>query len=76
MGDNPCGGSGTAGDIDEEDYFRPGRNTPTNTTYRWIETIRTSQSHVSPDLTDGRRAQQVMDAVILASKERRWADLV
>jgi predicted dehydrogenase len=57
---------------ENEDYFRPGRQTPTNTTYRWIEAIRTGQSHVSPDLEDGWRAQQVIDAVLRSSAERRW----
>ena len=57
---------------ENEDYFRPGRLTPTNTTYRWIEAIRQGQTTISPDLTDGWRAQQVIDAVIAASRERKW----
>ena len=57
---------------EEEDYFRPGRLTPTNTTYRWVEAIRSGQSVISPDLEDGWRAQQVIDAVLKASAERRW----
>jgi predicted dehydrogenase len=60
---------------DNEDYFRPGRHTPSNTTYRWIEAIRTGQTAISPDLTDGWRAQQVIDAVIRASAERCWVDV-
>jgi predicted dehydrogenase len=60
---------------ENEDYFRPGRHTPTNTTYRWIEAIRTGQAHVSPDLKDGWRAQQVIDAVIQASAERYWVSV-
>ena len=55
-----------------EDIFRPGRHTPSNTTYRWIEAIRTGQSEISPSLTDGWQTQKVMDAVIQASAERRW----
>lgn len=58
-----------------EDYFRPGRHTPTNTTYRWIEAIRTGLRHVSPSLEDGWRSQQVIDAVIRAGAERRWVDI-
>ena len=57
---------------ENEDYFRPGRLTPTNTTYRWLEAIHQGQTTISPDLTDGWRAQQVIDAVIVASRERRW----
>lgn len=60
---------------EEEDYFRPGRHDATNTTYRWIEAIRTGQKHISPDLMDGLRAQQVIDAVIKASAERRWVEV-
>jgi predicted dehydrogenase len=60
---------------EEEDWFRPGRLTDTNTTYRWLEAIRTGRKTVSPDLDDGWRAQQVIDAVIQASAERRWVDV-
>jgi predicted dehydrogenase len=60
---------------ENEDYFRIGRHTPTNTTYRWIEAIRTGQRPVSPSLEDGWRAQQVIDAVIRASAERRWVEV-
>ena len=60
---------------EDEDYFRPGRRAPTNTTYRWIEAIRQGQTTISPDLEDGWRAQQVIDAVIQASQERRWIDI-
>ena len=60
---------------DDEDFFRPGRETPTNTTYRWIEAIRTGQTTITPDLTEGWRAQQVIDAVIEASAERRWVEI-
>ncbi len=59
----------------DEDYFRPGRLTPTNTTYRWIEAIRQGKTSVSPGLWDGLRAQQVIDAIVLASRERRWIDV-
>lgn len=62
-------------EVDEEDYFRPGRNTPTNTTYRWIEAIRTGENDISPNLSDGLRAQLVIDAVIQASAERRWVEV-
>ncbi len=71
----PAEGAVPPGEVEEEDYFRPGRHTPTNTTYRWIEAIRQGESHVSPDLTEGWRAQQVIDAVIQASAERRWVDV-
>jgi predicted dehydrogenase len=60
---------------DNEDWFRPGRNSETSTTYRWLEAIRTGEKKVSPDLTDGLRAQEVIDAVIRASAERRWVDV-
>lgn len=59
----------------DEDHFRPGRLTPTNTTYRWIEAIRQGKTSVSPSLVDGFRAQQVIDAIILASRKRRWVDV-
>lgn len=62
-------------DKDDEDFFRPGRHTPTNTTYRWIEAIRAGERSISPNLEDGWRAQQVIDAVIQASAERRWIDI-
>ena len=60
---------------EEEDWFRPGRQTKTNTTYRWLEAIRTGETGVTPSLDDGWRAQQVIDAVILASAKRRWVDI-
>lgn len=60
-------------ETENEDYFRPGRHTPTNTTYRWIEAIRTGQKTITPDLEDGWRAQQVIDAVLKSSAERCWA---
>ncbi|HLV79131.1 MAG TPA: Gfo/Idh/MocA family oxidoreductase [Chthonomonadaceae bacterium] len=60
---------------ENEDYFRPGRHTPTNTTYRWIEAIRTGQPALSPSLKDGWRAQQVIDAVVRSSAERRWIEV-
>ncbi len=59
----------------DEDYFRPGRLTPTNTTYRWIEAIRQGETGVSPGLFDGLKAQQVIDAILAASRERRWVDV-
>lgn len=62
----------TPGQEENEDYFRPGRHTPTNTTYRWIEAIRAGQSVLSPDLEDGMRAQEVIDTAVRASAERRW----
>ena len=60
---------------DDEDYFRPGRKTPTNTTYRWIEAIRTNQASISPSLEDGWQAQRVIDAILQSSAERRWVDI-
>lgn len=60
---------------DEEDWFRPGRETETSTTYRWLEAIRTHNTAVSPSLEDGWRAQEVIDAVIQASAERRWVNV-
>lgn len=60
---------------EEEDWFRPGRNTETNTTYRWLEAIRTGALEISPSMDDGLRAQQVIDAVIQASAERRWIEV-
>lgn len=67
--------SPATGREEDEDHFRPGRMTPTNTTYRWIEAIRQEQASISPDLTEGWRAQQVIDAVVQASRERRWIDI-
>lgn len=63
------------GQEENEDYFRPGRHTPTNTTYRWIEAIHQGAAHVSPDLMEGWHAQRVIDAVIAASRERRWVEV-
>ena len=60
---------------EQEDFFRPGRHNATNTTYRWIDAIRDGKTTISPDLTDGLRAQLVIDAVIKAGKERRWVDV-
>ena len=60
---------------EDEDYFRPGRHTPTNTTYRWIEAIHKGATEVSPDLREGWHAQQVIDAVIAASRDRCWMDV-
>ena len=60
---------------EEEDYFRPGRLTPTSTTYRWIEAIAAGQPTLSPDFKDGLRAQQVIDAVLKAGAERRWVSV-
>lgn len=57
---------------ENEDIFRPGRLTPSNTTYRWIDAIRDGKHSISPSLEDGWRAQQVIDAVIKASAERCW----
>ena len=61
-----------ANGTEEEDFFRPGRHTPTNTTYRWLEAIRNDETTVEPSLWDGYYAQEVIDAVILSSAERRW----
>lgn len=61
---------------EDEDYFRPGRNNAVNNTYRWIEAIRTGETSISPDLEDGWRSQLVVDAVIKASAERRWVDVL
>ena len=61
--------------LDEEDWFRPGRKGETNTTYQWLEAIRTGKRGDAPTLDDGRRTQDVIDAVILASAERRWVDV-
>ncbi len=58
-----------------EDLFRPGRLSPANTTYRWIEAIRMGDRMVTPSLDDGWRAQQVIDTVLQAGWERRWIDL-
>lgn len=60
---------------EEEDYFRPGRNGPSNTTYRWIEAIRTGDRSLSPSLVDGLRAQEVTDAIIRASGARAWVNV-
>ena len=60
---------------EQEDFFRPGRHNATSTTYRWIDAIRDGKTSISPDLNDGLRAQLVIDAVILAGKERRWVDV-
>ena len=65
----------TPGVEEDEDYFRPGRHTSSHTTYRWIEAIRRGDTTITPDLSDGLRAQEVIDAVILASKERRWVTI-
>ncbi len=64
-----------AGGTDNEDFFRPGRHSPTNSTYRWLEAIRTDKAEVSPSLWDGYFAQEVIDAVILSSEERRWVTI-
>lgn len=62
-------------DADEEDWFRPGRLTPTNTTYRWVEAVVTGQKSISPDLVDGLRSQEVIDAVIASSAIRQWVSV-
>ncbi len=58
-----------------EDFFRPGRFTPSHTTYRWIEAIHAGENEISPNLEDGWKAQCVIDAVIRASAERRWIEV-
>ncbi len=60
---------------ENEDFFRPERNSERNTTYQWIEAIHTGQTSISPDLVAGWQAQKVIDAVIHASSERRWVDI-
>ena len=60
---------------EDEDWFRPGRNNETSTTYRWLDAIYNRASTISPSLDDGYRAQLVIDAVIQASAERRWVDI-
>jgi predicted dehydrogenase len=61
---------------DDEDYFRPGRLNGVNNTYRWVSAIRDGAKTISPDLTDGLRSQLVIDAVIEASAERKWVDVL
>lgn len=58
-----------------EDFFRPGRLNSTNNVHRWLDAIRAGQHEIFPSLTDGWRAQQVIDAVLTASEERRWTDV-
>lgn len=60
---------------EEEDYFRPGRLSGTNTTYRWLEAIRTDSAMITPDFWDGYRAQCVIDAVLKSSAERCWSPI-
>jgi predicted dehydrogenase len=60
---------------EEEDYFRPGRLDTTGTTYRWINAIAAGHKEITPDFEDGLRAQQVIDAVLKASAERRWVSI-
>ncbi|HEV2471293.1 MAG TPA: Gfo/Idh/MocA family oxidoreductase [Chthonomonadales bacterium] len=72
----PVAGIAPSGDTfrgEDEDYFRPGRHTAANTTYRWIEAICAGAPAISPDLNDGLLAQEVIDAVEKSSRERRWA---
>ena len=57
---------------ESEDYFRPGRLNETNNIYRWLEAIRKNERDIVPSLTDGWKAQQVIDAILTASAERRW----
>ena len=56
----------------EEDTFRPGRHSPSNTTYRWIEAISTGQKSVSPDMREGLKSQLVIDAILKSSANRKW----
>lgn len=58
---------------ENEDYFRPGRLGGTNTTFRWLEAIRTDSATITPDLWEGYRAQCVIDAVLRSSAERCWS---
>ncbi len=55
-----------------EDFFRPGRLDSTNNVYRWLDAIGAGQHEITPSLTDGWRAQQVIDAILTASAERKW----
>ena len=60
---------------ESEDYFRPGRLTPTNTTYRWVEAIKANDRRLTPSFEDGWRSQLVIDAVLVSSAKRRWVDV-
>ena len=55
-----------------EDFFRPGRLNHTNNAYRWLDAIKAGHKEIAPSLADGWKAQQVIDAVLTASAERRW----
>ena len=59
----------------EEDSFRPGRNSPSNTTYRWIEALATGQTSATPDMKDGLQSQLVIDAILKSSENRRWENV-
>ncbi len=60
---------------ENEDYFRPGRLTPTNTTYRWVEAIKKNDRSLTPSFEDGWRSQLVIDAILVSSAKRRWVDV-
>ena len=59
----------------DEDIFRPGRHNETNTTYRFVEAIRLGKTDETPNMVEGLRSQEVIDAVLKASAERRWIDV-
>ncbi|GEM_PF-53221 len=60
---------------ENEDYFRPGRLSPTNTTFRWIEAIKKNDRRLTPSFEDGWRTQLVIDAVLASSAKRQWIDI-
>lgn len=60
---------------ENEDHFRPGRLTPTNTTFRWIEAIKNNDRRLTPSFEDGWRTQLVIDAVLVSSAKRRWISI-
>jgi predicted dehydrogenase len=73
----PIAGTVTPEDAREEneDYFRPGRHTPTNTTYRWLTAIQKNDHSLAPSFYDGLKTQEVIDAVVRSSAARQWIDL-
>ena len=60
---------------EDEDLFRPGRHDASNTTWRFVQAIADGEHTASPSFTDGWRAQQVIDAVEAAGKQRQWVDV-
>ena len=59
----------------EEDTFRPGRNSKSNTTYRWVEAIASGQKTCPPDMGEGLKTQLVIDTILKSSENRRWEDI-